>query len=584
MSTEKNGLPRQHRLCFTEPLFETLREKLENAAYEIQQVHVIARFIRLRADGKDVFIPCLDPCVVDARSELEAQLIPEQTDSLLRILRSQDANAWSKVTEEAVEGTRKRSRDESKGESWTIYIPGSLVHLKLKVSDNEPEPLPNSRVFTFHKGELYWRIEISDTSAQLTISPSLLTSQVGRMKAGQSHGVSLVLRDLLRNSVAVASALGESSISSTTPFFPGFFDFASTVRDHYDHKARTQISQQQSKAGNIRQFNNLVKSAMIEKLLPSVIQPGASGGLIVLDLACGHGQDLWKYANKGVALYVGIDISAEAIDEGRSRYAATRRKLGYEAVFLVGNLTESDAYEQARKIATEWRVKNGTENQKRVDSPFDIVAVQFCLHYLVTGPESSDFFLSQISSLLSPGGLFLGTLPCSDKFAARMVRASTPQGAPDEKQSMVSFGNSLYRVSLKSESIDDLIFGGAHGHGNVAQLIESLNGLEPKELARQLDHLWGLEYTFWLVDTISDQAEFLVPFKSLESQAAGFGLKPLLRANFETILGKFAADAKAVVEWKSKNPGKELNDEEKEVFSFYRGFALRKEQVIPSPV
>ena len=567
---EKNGLPRQYRLSSTSTCYESLREKIEAALIGAPVAHLSMSLVRLIGGDVDVSLPCLDAVVLEPEGlnySIDSNLSELSFSRVFSAIKKEAESpnkSWSRVLElksesESVESIYPKKRALTPSQTqWVVYVPLSQVHIRINVNmefSSGNQQAGNS--FTFTKGDLWWRVTFSAKSIGLAISSSLLSSQIERMRGGHSHGLSLALRDFIRNSISLAKLAGGSE--SPAPLnFPSYFDFAATVKQHYDKKAKNQKSQEESVVGLVRQFNNLAKSVLIEKLLPKT--GGQSNSQVVLDLACGHGQDLWKYAGKGVGLYVGVDISPEAIQEAKSRYEDTKKRLGYEAIFLVGNLNQPAVYKEAARVASAYLGKSSS-------NVFDFVSIQFSLHYIATSPENSEFFLSQVSSVLKEGGLLVGTVPCSERFAS-LLKSS------EQKSETFQFGNSLFSVSLSREDLATNLLG-----CEVGEVADKLEDNDVRGLRKILDMRWGLKYTFWLAETIDNQPEFLIPFRAFEGVAGDMGLKPLLRANFVNLFKEYGSDAKVLVEWQKKNPGKTLNDEEQQVFSFYRAFALKKTQI-----
>jgi len=138
--------------------------------------------------------------------------------------------------------------------------------------------------------------------------------------------------------------------------------------------------------------------------------------LRVLDLACGCGGDLGKWAHAARALrapchVIGVDASPASVKE------ALRRAVQ----FLPLGLRVTLAQASLAVAAPVWR---GTSLAKQ--APFDIISCMFALHYLVADRAETTALFSYIAALLRPGGVFicvetrppavLRTLPASDAF------------------------------------------------------------------------------------------------------------------------------------------------------------------------
>lgn len=121
------------------------------------------------------------------------------------------------------------------------------------------------------------------------------------------------------------------------------------VAKHYN--ARPEVGKQQREHSPIiglKSFNNWIKAVMIAKFARPAIRETNSRpeGMEfvgskrrpkytarVLDLGCGKGGDLGKWAKAEIANYVGVDIADVSIDQARERWAGQRRK-AFDAEFF----------------------------------------------------------------------------------------------------------------------------------------------------------------------------------------------------------------------------------------------------------
>lgn len=120
------------------------------------------------------------------------------------------------------------------------------------------------------------------------------------------------------------------------------------VAQHYN--ARPEVgkdAREQSPIIGLKSFNNWIKAVMIAKFArPPVRETNSrTEGLEfvgsrkrpkytarVLDLGCGKGGDLGKWAKAEIALYVGVDIADVSINQARERWTNQRRK-AFDAEF-----------------------------------------------------------------------------------------------------------------------------------------------------------------------------------------------------------------------------------------------------------
>lgn len=121
------------------------------------------------------------------------------------------------------------------------------------------------------------------------------------------------------------------------------------VAQHYN--ARPEVGKTAREASPIiglKNFNNWIKAVLIAKFARPAIHETNSRteGLEfvgarrrpkytarILDLGCGKGGDLGKWAKAEIAGYVGVDIADVSIDQARGRYMEGRRK-PYDAEFF----------------------------------------------------------------------------------------------------------------------------------------------------------------------------------------------------------------------------------------------------------
>ena len=88
-------------------------------------------------------------------------------------------------------------------------------------------------------------------------------------------------------------------------------------------------------------------------------------GIRILDLGCGKGGDLRKWDQQHVSEMVMLDIADVSIQHARSRY--TESSLSWDAHFFVGDGFRTPLDQLVPESLLE--------------PMFDVVTMQFCLHY-----------------------------------------------------------------------------------------------------------------------------------------------------------------------------------------------------------
>ena len=272
------------------------------------------------------------------------------------------------------------------------------------------------------------------------------------------------------------------------------------VADHYSKREnQLRVQRDRSPIIHLKKLNNWVKSMLIRSHTP----PGAR----VLDLACGKGGDFAKWSRANISYYVGIDVASGSIEDARQRYNGDseeradadgghdggsgrnphRRMLSFPATLACGDCFGVSLEDELSRFG-----------------PFDIVSCQFALHYSFETQARARMGLKNISSLLKPGGVLIGTTPDANVLV-RKLRA-----APG-----LQFGNEVYSIRFDQAHASKLF---------------------------PASQPYGLLYHFQLEDAV-DCPEWLVPFHCLQKLAAEYGLKLRMHSNFHEFVQKHSRDA-----------------------------------------
>lgn len=150
-----------------------------------------------------------------------------------------------------------------------------------------------------------------------------------------------------------------------------------------------------------REVSNAVKAFLIKQFCNRESH--------VLDIGCGRGGDVHKFARAGVEWYRGVDKSAPSIQKARERAAGA----GYtEFIFTVLD-------------ASKWFALGET---------FSVVTCFFALHYFFKTAESAKQVLFNVSRHLTLGGRFICITVdpevLGNGFTEGPVVAQFPNGGP----------------------------------------------------------------------------------------------------------------------------------------------------------
>ena len=168
----------------------------------------------------------------------------------------------------------------------------------------------------------------------------------------------------------------------------------------------------------VRAWNNKVKRLLLERYRPSGM------AYKVLDLACGRGGDMGKILHDSrVRRYRGVDVSDGAVQEAIRRTKVHNRH-GALVDFLVGDARAIDwcsrcevtdvgsPYKAWTGVDTAWRLNEAFDDDGH---RFDLINMQYALHYMCQSRASALAFLKKIYAALVVNGVWVGTVPCADR-------------------------------------------------------------------------------------------------------------------------------------------------------------------------
>ena len=257
-------------------------------------------------------------------------------------------------------------------------------------------------------------------------------------------------------------------------------ELAQNVASHYNQRQDVGTeARKNSPIIGLKRFNNWVKSALIRLYAP--LESDDQKGIRILDLGCGKGGDLRKWDQHHVSEMVMLDIAEVSIQHARSRY--NESSFRWDAHFFVGDgfRTPLDQLVPAQLL----------------EPMFDVVTMQFCLHYGWDTEENARKMLTNVAKWLRPGGTFIGTIPDEETLFGRLEETGDAAA--------LEFGNDEYKVEF------DIRYA-------------------------QGDMPFGNKYHFWLKDAVDNVPEYVVDWRMLESIANELGLRLVYKARFDQIL------------------------------------------------
>jgi hypothetical protein len=213
------------------------------------------------------------------------------------------------------------------------------------------------------------------------------------------------------NSVFVATRIWKSIMNPVTfELFKSLSDpsiYQQTMNDLPITQSKSSYYVKKTNLGvGMRAFNNRLKNNMIKTYASKVDD--------VLDLACGKGGDLSKFAGLGIKSYVGIDIDRSGLfqqgDNAVTRYLSMKNKFNLpEAQFIMADARALLTSRIQRKILPATNEQNFTRMDKYLDKKFGFINCQFALHYFLESDETWNNFCENINDKLKDDGYFVAT-------------------------------------------------------------------------------------------------------------------------------------------------------------------------------
>lgn len=155
-----------------------------------------------------------------------------------------------------------------------------------------------------------------------------------------------------------------------------------------------------NKINSIKKFHGSVKRNLYNTYLQKFNDP------YVLEIGSGRGGDLNKLKINGVKYVLMTNINKGGINEAQIRYESMNSK-NFKVDFLVENSSKNIT----NKI--EPFIKNKNRN---IHSFFDIVSIQFALHYFLKTKTTFQHFFNNINTFLKKNGYIIATFLDGDSL------------------------------------------------------------------------------------------------------------------------------------------------------------------------
>jgi len=390
-------------------------------------------------------------------------------------------------------------------------------------------------------------------------------------------------------------------------------DGAAAADKFYSTLTRSLGTRADSMLYHMRNFNGWVKATQIAELDPNCIEAGGTTKkrkrtkhpLRVLDLACGKGGDLgkWVLHKRKIGNYVGVDVARGSLVDAAVR-ARKMRNLD-KCVFTCADLgsdvpgrLKSQKHQKMQKLLSwsmasdngigdpEFSLKRGGGIEE--SDKFDVVSIQFAIHYMMSSIHRARRFFHTVSQLLEIGGNLIATTIDARKVMEHMMNTGFD----------FSFDKDSGLSNLKKDSGERLVV--AVGK-NACQLKFTHDILKrifhPSTSHTDGDNLnpdfFGLEYTFTLVEgedhaagvgQAVDLPEWLIPLPVLCGLAKEAGLVLEDASNFHDFYtdrrdpNAHHAAHSAMYNMKVLNRSGTISEQEWEISGMYMAVKFRKER------
>ena len=315
-----------------------------------------------------------------------------------------------------------------------------------------------------------------------------------------------------------------------------------TAASFYNTLKRDRGTQHETRIYHMRRFNNWVKSELIRKAATASRPPG--GPLSVLDLACGKGGDLSKWANAKPTNYVGVDIAKQSLDDAAGRLRGMGGKLaGVPCRLVEASLGNTSLVDGESAFATWDGSCDGGAWSSRPRplqrDAFHVASMQFAIHYMFETRPRAEALFRDLGLALRAGGRFVATTI----DARALARAALARGRRATPETPFAVGEGpWWRVDVDDEAPVDARKGlsavaeakAARAERRVLSVWLEDATYEKLRGAADAGDGFGLRYWFQLRDgddaLAVDSPEWLAPLPVLQELAQAAGLE-LIRAD-----------------------------------------------------
>ena len=393
---------------------------------------------------------------------------------------------------------------------------------------------------------------------------------------------------------------------------------AAAADKFYSELTRSLETRSESILYHMRNFNGWVKATQIAELDPKTILSSESSNskkrkrsrhpLRVLDLACGKGGDLgkWTLHRRGIQLYVGSDVARGSLMDAAIRARNMKKQLKNKCTFICADLgadvpgrrRNSGSHKKMQKLLS-WSLEddNGIGDPvfrnvrgggiKETDK-FDVVSIQFAIHYMMSSEKRARRFFQTVSQLLEIGGNLIATTIDARVVMEHMMDTGLnfhfedDNDDDDDEPIIIKVGNDACQLKFQRNIVKKIF--------QKSQISSPDNGNGGSKINTDL---FGLEYTFTLVEgkdhaagvgQAVDLPEWLTPLPVLKQLAEEAGLVMEYASNFHEFYEQrkdpqmYHSAHTALYNMNVLNWNGSISDQEWDISRMYVAIKFRKEK------
>jgi SAM-dependent methyltransferase len=283
-------------------------------------------------------------------------------------------------------------------------------------------------------------------------------------------------------------------------------------------------SRDKSATINMQHFHNKIKN--IELLGAGKALLKSESDIHLLDLATGKGGDLYKWKDNKISNVVGVDLFNNNIYDSKDgacvRYVEFKKRMeAYKNEFIPTvhylhgdvskNIKSGEAMKSEHSIELQKSLWNKSDIYDTIYSvnKFDMVSIQFAIHYMFQEPEKLNGLLQNIKDNLKPDGIFIGC--CFD-------------------------GNSIYN-DLYKKALGDSIEGYSSDNKLIWRIRKQYQNTD-KDVLDENSPL-GMAIDVYLHSINQSIREYLVSYDYLVRRMSEIDLEPVSTAMFGDIYHKY---------------------------------------------